>query len=506
MEIPREIILIIQKLKKAGFPAYIVGGCVRDVLRNKKPKDWDIATLAKPEEIQMIFSDSFYKNKFGTVTVKTPSCDSTLKEVEITTFRKDEKYSDKRHPDKISFAQNIEEDLSRRDFTINAMAIQLMPPRSAQDELTTQNKQQMTIIDPFGGQKDLKNKIIKTVGSPEHRFSEDALRLLRAVRFSVTLGPGWQIEKNTFLAIKKFSTLIKAISKDRIRDEFIKIVESQRAAEGVLLLHKIKLLEHIIPELEKGVGMPQNRHHIYTIFQHSILSLKYAAKYNYNLNVRLAALLHDIAKPQTKRGEGAFATFYNHDVLGARITTRILKRLRFPKKIIEKVALLVRYHMFYYDPEKVTESSVRRLLQRVGKENIDELIQVRICDRKGSGVPKAYPFRLRHFKYVLERVKSHPISVSMLKVNGNDVMGTLKIDSGPRVGLILNALLAEVIEDPQRNSKNYLIKRIKELASLSDFELKSKHKIIEEKKMEIDEELKKRVGIRTNKMPSQKTG
>ncbi len=486
MTIPKEIILIIQKLEKAGFPAYIVGGCVRDILRNEKPKDWDITTLAKPEEIQKIFPDSFYKNKFGTVTVKTRSSDPTLKEVEITTFRRDEKYSDKRHPDKISFAKTIEEDLSRRDFTINAMAVQL----------TNSNKHQITVIDPFNGQKDLKNKIIRTVGNPEDRFSEDALRLLRAVRFSITLGDDWQIEKNTLLAIKKLSYLLKEISKDRIRDEFVKIIESPRAAEGVIALHKTELLQYIIPELEKGVGMSQNRHHIYTIFQHSVLSLKYAAKYNYNLNVRLAALLHDIAKPQTKRGEGASATFYNHDIVGAKITYQILKRLHFPKKTIDKVTLLVRYHMFYYDPEKVTESSVRRLLQKVGKENIDELIQVRICDRKGSGVPKAYPFRLRHFKYVLEKVKSHPISVSMLKVNGDDIMKTLNIESGPRVGLILNALLAEVIEDPEKNNRDYLIKRIKQLAKLSDSELKSRQKIIEEKKMEVDEELKKKVGIR----------
>jgi len=486
MEIPKEIFEIIKKLKKEGYQAFIVGGCVRDVLRGIKPTDWDIATSAKPEEIQKIFKKNFYTNRFFTVTVILETQDPTLKEVEITTFRKESKYSDKRHPDKVTFAKDIKEDLARRDFTINAMALEI------------ENEKNFKLIDPFWGQKDLEARIIRAVGDPNERFSEDALRMLRAIRFAVTLDKKgiWKIEKETFKAIKKNAKLINFISKERIRDELIKILESPLAYEGLLLLHQSGLLKEIIPELEKGVGVTQNRHHIYTVFVHSLLSLKYAAKYGYNLSVRLAALFHDIAKPEVKRGEGPDATFYNHDVLGAKFTRNILTRLKFPKNIVDKVSLLVRYHMFFFDPEKVTESAVRRLLRKVGKENIQELIQLRIADRKGSGAPKARPYRLRYFEYLVSKVSRDPISPSMLKVNGYDVMEILKIKPGPRVGLILNALLGEVLDDPKKNEREYLMRRIEELGKLSDVELKSLAKEVEEKKMEIELEEKRKFKVK----------
>jgi len=476
MKIPKEVQLILKKLKNSGHEAYVVGGCVRDVLRNIEPTDWDVATDAKPEEIQKIFSESFYENKFLTVTVKTKSKDPKLKEIEITTFRSEAKYTDKRHPDEIKFAKTIEEDLSRRDFTVNAIAL----------KLTTDHKQLTTVIDPFNGQEDLKNKIIRAVGEPKKRFSEDALRLLRAVRFATTLGKNWKIEPRTLKAITGNAAWLRVISKERLRDEIEKIIMSPRAYEGFLLLHQTNLSQYLIPELEKGVGITQNRHHIYTIFQHSLLSLKYAARYNYNLAVRLAALFHDIAKPQTKRGEGLDATFYNHDVVGAKIAMGILSRLKFPKKLIEKVGILIRYHMFYYDPEIVSESSVRRLLNKVGPENIGELIQLRIADRKGSGVPKAKPYRLRHFEYIVSKVSRHPISVEMLKINGHDVMKILNIEPGPRVGLLLNALLSEVLDNPSKNKKDYLKERARELRKLTNEELKKMEKEVEEKKEEIE--------------------
>ena len=486
MTIPKEVSFILKKLKNSEYEAYIVGGCVRDVLRNIDPTDWDVTTNARPEEIQKIFPDSFYENKFLTVTVKTENENPKLKEIEITTFRSEAKYTDKRHPDEIKFAKTIEEDLSRRDFTVNAMALQL----------TTNNRQQTIIIDPFGGQKDLKNKIIRAVGEPEKRFSEDALRLLRAVRFATTLGKDWKIEPRTFKAIKKNVAWLRVISKERIRDEIEKIIISSQAYEGFLLLHQTNLLEYIIPELEKGVGISQNRHHIYTIFQHSLLSLKYATKYNYSLAVRLAALFHDIAKPQTKRGEGPDATFYNHDVVGAKIAMGILSRLKFPKKLIEKVGILIRYHMFYYDPEIVTESSVRRLLNKVGIENIGELIQLRIADRKGSGVPKAKPYRLRHFEYIVAKVLRHPISVEMLKVDGHDIMKILKIESGPRIGFLLNALLSEVLDNPKKNNRGFLKTRIEESGKLSNEELRQSVKEVEEKKMEIELEERRKFHVK----------
>lgn len=486
MEIPKEVKLVIKNLKKANFEAYIVGGCVRDVLRKAIPKDWDVATNANPKEIQKVFPDSFYKNKFGTVTVKIPTNKKDIFEVEITTYRNEEKYTDKRHPDKVNWAKTIEEDLARRDFTVNAIAL----------KLTDGKKKEITITDPFLGRKDLKSKIIKAVGEPKKRFSEDALRLLRAVRFATTLGVDWKIEQKTLSAIKKNAPWLQAISKERIKEEFEKIIMSEYAYDGLMLLHKTNLLKYIIPELEKGFGVSQNRHHIYTIFQHALLSLKYAVKYNYNLNVRLAALFHDIAKPQTKSGEGPDATFYNHDIVGAKIAMGILERLRFPKKTVEKVGTLIRNHMFFYDPEVVTESSVRRLLKKVGKENMEELVQLRITDRKGSGVPKARPYRLRHFEYMVSKVSRDPISVQMLKINGNEIMKILKTKSGPRVGLVLNALLSEVLDDPKKNKKEFLKKRTKELAKLNEKELKAKEKRVKEKKIEVDQEDKNKFWIK----------
>jgi len=459
MEIPQEVNSIINKLEKAGFEAFIVGGCVRDLLRGTKPKDWDVATNAKPEQIRKVFPKSYIDNKFGTVTVLTESSDPTLKEVEITPYRIDEKYTDKRHPDKVHWAKTIREDLARRDFTINAMAARISGKKKA-----------LEIIDPFFGQKDLKEKIIRAVGDPQERFSEDALRMMRAVRFATILG--FEIEKDTFLAIKKNASWLKVISKERVRDEFMKIIMSENAAQGVELLRKLGLLRYIIPELEEGYGVTQNKHHIYDVYEHSLRSLDYAAKKNFNKYVRLAALLHDIAKPRVKKGEGPDATFYNHEIVGARMTREILERLRFPKKDIEKIVKLVRYHLFYYNVGEVGESSVRRLLRRVGKENIKELVQVRMCDRIGSGCPKALPYKLRHFLYVVDKVSQDPIDVKMLKIGGNEIMQTLKIPPGPMIGQILQILLGEVLDDPSRNKKEYLLKRVKELGKLDQETLK----------------------------------
>ncbi len=457
MQIPEEIKSIILKLGKKRFEAFIVGGCVRDLLLGKTPEDWDITTSAKPEEIKKIFPKSFYENKFLTVTVKTKNKDKALEEVEITTYRLEAKYSDKRHPDEVRFAKTLKEDLARRDFTVNAMAL---------DE-------KGKIVDYFGGQKDLKGRIIKTVGKPEERFGEDALRMMRAVRFSVVLGEKWAIEKKTKEAVKKNSVWLKVISKERIREELMKIIMSGRAAEGIELLRELGLLKYIIPELEEGYQVGQNKHHIYECYEHSLRSLDYAAKNNFNKYVRLSALLHDIGKPRAKRGQGPNSTFYGHEVVGARMTTQILGRLKFPKKDIEKIVRLVRYHLFYYNVDEVSENSVRRLVRQVGPENMEDLLQVRMADRIGSGVPKAEPYKLRHLKYVIERVSSDPISVKMLKVSGNDVIKVLKISPGPKIGGILDVLLGYVLSDPKKNKKDFLEKEIEKLGKLQDKELDS---------------------------------
>ncbi len=471
MQTPKEVQSIIAKLKKKGFKAYIVGGCVRDFLREVESEDWDITTNAKPGEISEIFPKNYFDNKFGTVTVLTGSRNSKLKEIEVTTFRIDGKYTDKRHPDRIKFAKTLEEDLTRRDFTVNAMAMD----------------DSLKIIDPFSGQKDLKNKIIRAVGRAEDRFSEDALRMMRAVRFATTLD--FKIEPRTAKAIKKNSLWLQAISQERIRDEFLKIIMAEQASEGVEILRRLGLLKYIIPELEEGYGVSQNKHHIYEVYEHCSLSLKYAAKKDFNKYVRLAALLHDVAKPRVKDGEGPDATFYSHEILGAKMTCQILSRLKFSKKDIEKIAKLVHYHLFYYNVDEVGESSVRKLVRQVGQENLEELLQVRMCDRIGSGCPKAEPYKLRHLRYIIEKVSQDPISVKMLKVSGNDVMDILKIKPGFKVGQVLDIILGYVLEDPKKNKQEFLKNKIKKLGKLSEKGLTSLAQ--KAKKERIDIEMKK---------------
>lgn len=472
MNIPQEIKNILENLQKAGYEAYIVGGCVRDLLMGKEPKDWDVTTNAKPEEIQKIFTDNVYENEFGTVGVKTGSEDQDLAIVEITPYRIEGKYTDKRHPDKIQFAKTLEEDLSRRDFTVNAIALDIKGSKT----------------DLFDGESDLKKKVVRTVGKPEDRFSEDALRLLRAVRFATVLG--FDLEEKTLKAIKENTEWLRAISKERIRDEFIKIIESDNAYDGILLLEETGLLKYTVPELREGIGVGQNLHHIYTVWEHNTRALKYTAEKKYSVDVRLGALFHDIGKPRTKRGEGKYSTFYGHDVVGGKMTAEIMDKLKFPKDIAEKVTKLVRYHLFYYNVGEVTESSVRRLLVNVGPENIEDLIKVREADRIGSGRPKAVPYKLRHMKYIIDKVSHDPISAKMLKVGGEDVMKELDTKPGPKIGLILNSLLAEVIDDPAKNKKEYLQKRIHELDKKSPEELKESLKRIEEA---VDKEEKERM-------------
>ena len=396
--------------------------------------------------------------------------------MEITTYRTESAYSDKRHPDKVKFAKTIEEDLSRRDFTVNALAAKV-------------KKNNFDVIDLFDGQKDLKNKIIRAVGNANDRFSEDALRMMRAVRFHAELN--FSIEEKTLEAIKKNVTLIKHVALERIKDELTRIIISDNPAEGIDMLQKTGLLVYIVPELEKGINVAQNRHHIYTIYKHSILALKYCP--SKNISVRLAALLHDIAKPQTKRGEGMYATFYNHDHVGARTAEKILSRLRFPKEIIEKVRLLVDNHMFYYNPDEVGESSVRKLIKKVGLENIKDLIDLRIADRLGSGTPKAKPYKLRHLEYMIDKVSKDAVSVKMLKINGTDLMKKIKIAPGPKIGAILDVLLAEVIEDAKKNDQKQLLLRAEELnkKDLTGLRAMAKEKI-EEKKEEDDKEIKEK--------------
>ena len=468
--VPKEVIKVAATLAGGGFEAYLVGGCVRDMLLDREPKDWDIATNARPEEVRKLFEDSVYENDFGTVGVKTESEEPKLHVVEVTTYRIEGKYTDKRHPDEVKFAAKIEDDLSRRDFTVNAMAMDMKE----------------SVVDPYGGQKDLKSRVVRTVGKPEERFSEDALRLMRAVRFAVELD--FEIEPATRRAVEKLAGELEMIAKERVRDELIKILMTPRAAKGIILLEELGLLKYILPELREGLGVGQNKHHVYEVFEHNVRALDYTVKKDYSLTVRMAALLHDVGKPRTKQGNGPESSFHQHEYVGAKLATQALDRLRFPKDFVEQVAHLVRRHMFYYNVGDVTPAGVRRFVVRVGPENIDDLLKVREADRIGSGVEKAVPYKLRHLLFMIEKVKQDPILPKMLALRGEDLMALLKIQPGPRVGWILNALLEEVLDDPELNNKEYLGKQALKLGKLSDAELKKLAEKAKTRKNEFEEE------------------
>lgn len=470
MTIPLEIQEVIDKLQTAEFESFVVGGSVRDLLLKKKPKDWDVATKASPAEIQKIFTKSFYNNNFGTVTVLTNAEDPTVKEVEITTYRTEAEYSDQRHPDKIGSAETLEEDLARRDFTVNALAL-------AGDKADTGSHENMVsiegmkIIDPFGGLKDLNAQLIRAVGEPRERFNEDALRLMRAVRFATQLD--FVIEENTFSAISELRSNLAVVSQERIRDELVKLVESARPEYGFSLLRRTGLLKYILPEVTEGIEVEQNKHHIYTVYDHNVKSLQWAAKYGYPLHIRLAALLHDIGKPRTKRLQGNEYIFHAHEIVGTRMAEKALRRLHFSNDVIDQVVRLIRYHMFYYDVGKVTDAGARRLLRRVGGPAVfADLIKLRIAERKGSGVPKAEPYRLRHLQFLVEKAAQEPTSVKQLKIGGQDIIEELAMRPGPVIGGILNALLAEVLDDPTKNERGYLLERAQELKDVDPVELK----------------------------------
>ncbi|HZQ29747.1 MAG TPA: HD domain-containing protein [Patescibacteria group bacterium] len=442
-DIPAEVLEVYKKFKENRFEIYLVGGCVRGLLGKHKVLDWDFTTDATPAQMLKLFPKAFYDNKFGTVGI--PVAESKV--VEVTTYRTEEGYKNRRHPDKISWGQTIEEDLSRRDFTINAMAMDLDT-----DE----------IIDPYHGQEDLDKKIIKAVGDPSMRFEEDALRLLRAVRIATQLS--FKIDPKTWEGLQKNAKLLSEISKERVRDELMKILSSDFPYEGIILLKDSKLLEQIVPELLEGVGVEQarpGRHHTEDVFTHNLLSLKFCP--SKDPIVRFATLIHDIGKPRVKgKDEEGHVIFYNHEIEGAKLAWEICERLKFSKKDKERIVNLIRWHMFTVD-EKITDSAIRRFIRRVGVKNVKDMMDLRVGDRLGGGTQTAESWRLKKFK---ERVSGElapkPFSMNDLVVDGKDVMRVLNIKPGPKVGEILQKLFEYADEDLSRNKKEELEKKIKE--------------------------------------------
>ena len=448
-------------LEQSGYETYVVGGSVRGIMSQQKVKDWDFTTSATPEQIQAVFPESFYENNFGTVGVKVEELDKQLsasstdltKEglspddvFEITTYRTEGRYSDNRRPDKVSWGKTVIEDLKRRDFTINAMAIR-KPTESDEYEL----------LDPFDGQSDLKSGLIRAVGKPVERFTEDALRMLRAVR--IASEAGYLIEKITLKAISENASLMAKVSWERRSDELLKVVVGDFSVDGLKLLLSTNLLEHLLPELIPSVGVEQGGHHTKDVWHHSIDAMANCP--SRDAIVRLATLLHDVGKPNAFRRLNNKITFYGHEVVGGRIVKSIGERLHLSKKDQQRLYKLVRYHMFVYEP-KMSDAGIRRFIRRVGLENINDMIMLRIGDRVGGG-SRQTSWRLREFQERIGKVLYTPMQVKDLKVSGHDVMKVMEVSGGPEVGKVLSVLFEEVMEDSSKNTKKYLMGKLLQL-------------------------------------------
>jgi tRNA nucleotidyltransferase (CCA-adding enzyme) len=460
--VPEEIKKIYESFRVAGFRLHLVGGSVRNILLYKDDalqniKDWDMTTDATPEQMLQLFPDAFYDNAFGTVGIPVKSLIETEHPgvVEITTFRTEQGYTDRRHPSEVKWGKTIEEDLARRDFTMNAIAMEFTGDVA---EIDTEN-----LIDLYNGREDIENKIIRTVGDPMERFKEDALRLMRAIRFAAQLG--FQIEENTLKAITEDAVLLTAIAKERIRDELLKILASDYPYEGIMLLKNTNLLQHILPELLEGIDVSQTRpgrHHKDDVFTHNVLSLKYCP--SEDPIVRFATLIHDIGKPRVATADhDGYVIFHNHEIVGAKIAYEICDRLRFSKKNKEKVTKLIRWHMFTVD-EHITDSAVRRFIRRVGTENVKDMMDLRVGDRLGGGTQTAESWRLKLFKKrVEEQLAPTPFSINDLAIDGNDIMKELDIKPGRHIGELLQKLFEEVDEDLNNNNREYLLNRVKKI-------------------------------------------
>ncbi len=497
---------IFVRFLKADKEIYLVGAGVRAVLKGEVPKDSDFTTNARPDEIKEITADldPFYDNIFGTVGMEV-LVEGKKEIYEITTYRTERGYTDTRRPDEVSWGDSLEEDLNRRDFTMNAVVIG--PRKTWQAEMSqvktwqangervleTRQGIEYELTDYFGGLDDFGRGIIRTVGEAKKRFSEDALRMMRAIRFAAQLG--FIIEEKTLEGLKENAALLQKISRERVRDELMKILKSSYPADGIHLLMTTGLMEFIIPEVLEAKDVAQTGHHVLDVYSHMLESLRGCP--SSDPVVRLATLLHDVGKPKTRRlrclkcgwvmkekdrieeGETAVmtryrcprcetvqsehqaGTFYGHEVVGARMVEEIAERLKFSKKEKEKMVTLVRWHMFSYNPE-MTDASIRRFIKRVGKENINDMMLLRVGDRKGGG-SKTTSWRLQELQRRIGEQLFEPMTIIDLVIKGTDVMEILKIKPSRKVGEILNALFEEVIEDTSKNSREYLIRRVEEL-------------------------------------------
>ncbi len=434
LEIPRDVEAIIHILEEAGYEAYAVGGCVRDAILGREPNDWDITTSAMPEEVKALFSYTIDTGiEHGTVTIMMHKIG-----YEVTTYRIDGKYSDHRHPEEVTFTRSLEEDLKRRDFTINAMAY----------------NERSGLVDLFGGQSDLKEGVIRAVGLPRERFSEDALRMMRAVRFAAQLG--FSIEPETAEAVKALAPTIKDISAERIQVELVKLLESDHP-ERMRTLYELGITAVIMPEFDRMMETEQhNPHHMYTVGEHSIRATQAIRA---DKVLRLAMLFHDIAKPITKTtDEAGIDHFHGHPQKSAEMAHTIMRRLKFDNASTDLVARLCRYHDRNIEPNP---RAMRRALHEMGEDLFPVLFTVKQADMEAQSTYK----REEKQKLLdemeacyLEVIKAgDPVNLGALCVKGKDLM-EWGMKPGPQLGVMLKALLDEVIEDPARNTKEELKK------------------------------------------------
>lgn len=441
-QVPEPIRNVLAHLHEAGHKAFVVGGAVRELLSGEKPspQDWDLATSATPDEVLALFPRGIATGaRFGTITVPTDAGPC-----EVTTFRVESEYKDARRPERVTFVRELEDDLRRRDFTVNAIA---WDPRHDR------------LVDPTGGIPDLESKLLRAVGEPRERFREDGLRPIRAARFAATLE--FELEKETEAALPEAKDEVARVAAERVRDELTKMLGAREPSRGFEVLRRAGLLPIWLPELQQTVAVPQNRYHAYDVYFHTLHTCDAAPAEK--LVVRLAALFHDVGKPETRAvKEDGEATFYNHQFVGEAMARRAMERLRFSRDLTERVAHLVRQHMFDYRPEW-TDAAVRRFLRGVGVDAIADLFDLRIADNIGNGLKTGFPHYLGELRARVEATLAaeEALSVRDLAVDGQDVMKELCLAPGPRVGEILDQLLEQVLEDPPLNRREVLLERIR---------------------------------------------
>lgn len=443
--VPPAILELLHRLGGAHHRAYLVGGCVRDLLRGVAVSDWDIATSARPDSVLEIFPHAIPTGlRHGTVMVPTDSGPC-----EVTTFRIEWRYSDGRRPDHVEFVTDLEADLARRDFTVNAIAWDPVARYQA---------------DPFGGRADLAGSLLRAVGNPGARFREDGLRPVRAARFAATLE--FELEHDTLVALGEAREQVARVAVERLREELMKMLGAPSPSRGFEVLRRSGLLPTVLPELAACIAIPQNRYHAFDVYYHSLFTVDAAPVEK--PAVRLAALFHDVGKPKTRvERENGDATFYNHQFESAQLAEEAMVRLRFSREMTDRVCHLVRHHMFDYRPEW-TDAAVRRFVQKTGAGNIADLFDLRIADNVGNGTRMGFPYYLEEFRERIDGVLAaqQALTLSDLNVDGADIMRELGLTPGPRVGEILGHLLEEVIEDPSLNLRDRLLQRVREAFSI----------------------------------------